>query len=232
MFGQYYIGVASAGPQRAPKLSHKKSRYGCQRCRQRRVKVSQDTGEIAVRILQAARELPEPVETFALYTADDDAHCRLGRPKHAIRLPSPAAYLDVAGLVGLAREHAIDAVHPGYGFLSESAELARRMWAEAGARRPMSAALEGFHYARCLVEQEGRNMLAGRRPDPKRQSALPPPHHLPGVIDEEPCIIGRDSCDWTAMQAFLDGRTADFDGDDILPAWEQYADLGGLTEIR
>ncbi|GJN69751.1 hypothetical protein PLIIFM63780_000051 [Purpureocillium lilacinum] len=41
MFSQYYLGVPSAAPHRAPKLSHKKSRYGCQRCRQRRVKCNE-----------------------------------------------------------------------------------------------------------------------------------------------------------------------------------------------
>lgn len=85
-----------------------------------------------MRIIHAARELPEPVETFALYTSDDRSHCDLGHPHHAIQIPSPSSYLDVSFLVDLARKHAIDAVHPGYGFLSESAEFAHRMWTEAG----------------------------------------------------------------------------------------------------
>lgn len=55
---------------------------------------------------------------------------------------------------------------------------------------------------------------------------------LPNVIDEEPCLLSRDSGDWTAMQAFLDGKTEDASADgDVLPAWEQYAELGGLTEM-
>ncbi|KAJ6007595.1 hypothetical protein N7540_011571 [Penicillium herquei] len=90
-------------------------------------------GEIAVRILNAARELPDPVETFAIYTADDRSHCDLGRPDHAIEIPSPGTYLDISALVDLARKHEIDSVHPGYGFLSESAEFASRMWSDAGA---------------------------------------------------------------------------------------------------
>ncbi|KAG5294547.1 carboxylase:pyruvate/acetyl-CoA/propionyl-CoA [Histoplasma ohiense] len=90
-------------------------------------------GEIAVRILQAARELPN-IETFALYTADDRSHCDLGAPHHAVALPSPSSYMDIALLVQLAREHSIDTIHPGYGFLSESAEFAQRMWEEAGVK--------------------------------------------------------------------------------------------------
>lgn len=46
---------------------------------------------------------------------------------------SPASYLDISELVLLVQKHHIDAVHPGYGFLSESPEFARRMWEEAGA---------------------------------------------------------------------------------------------------
>lgn len=90
-------------------------------------------GEIAVRILQAARELPN-IETFALYTADDRSHCDLGAPHHAVALPSPSSYMDIALLVQLALEHSIDTIHPGYGFLSESAEFAQRMWEEAGVK--------------------------------------------------------------------------------------------------
>ncbi|KAJ5803692.1 uncharacterized protein N7503_006142 [Penicillium pulvis] len=89
-------------------------------------------GEIAVRILHAARELPDPVETFALYTADDRSHCDLARPHHTIQILSASSYLDIPLLIDLAREHSIDSVHPGYGFLSESADFAHRMWHEAG----------------------------------------------------------------------------------------------------
>lgn len=50
-----------------------------------------------------------------------------------LELPSASAYLDIPYLVGLAKKNQIEAVHPGYGFLSESAEFARRMWHDAGA---------------------------------------------------------------------------------------------------
>ena len=90
-------------------------------------------GEIAVRILHAARELPNTIELFALYTSEDRSHSDLGRPHHAIEIPSASTYLDISYMVDLAKKHSIDAVHPGYGFLSESAEFAYRMWHEAGA---------------------------------------------------------------------------------------------------
>lgn len=103
-------------------------------------------------------------------------------------------------------------------------------------KRSKSTAFEGFNYARCLgqfVEQESR-MRAGisRRhttaSDPRRQGSLV--SQAWPTIDEEPCVL-EDTCDWTAMQAFLDGRTGDGNAGDV-PAWEQYADLGGLTEMR
>jgi len=80
-------------------------------------------GEIATRILASARELN--IETYAVYTDNDVSHTY--NAAHAIRLKSPSSYMDVTELVELAKAHHIDAVHPGYGFLSESSELARRM---------------------------------------------------------------------------------------------------------
>lgn len=90
-------------------------------------------GEIAIRILQSCRELPKLPVTFAIYTAKDSTHISLGHPDHAISIPSPASYMDIAYLIKVVKENNIDTVHPGYGFLSESAEFSRRMWEEAQA---------------------------------------------------------------------------------------------------
>lgn len=88
-------------------------------------------GEIAIRILQSCQELPNPLTTVAMYTDNDSTHISLGRPDQAIKAPSPSSYVDIDYLIGLVKEHKIDAVHPGYGFLSESAEFSRRLWGEA-----------------------------------------------------------------------------------------------------
>ncbi|KAK5944519.1 hypothetical protein PMZ80_003801 [Knufia obscura] len=88
-------------------------------------------GEIAIRILQACHELPTPPTTFALYTDTDTTHVTLGRPHHAIKIVSPEIYMDINSIIKIAKENSIDAIHPGYGFLSESAEFSRRMWEEA-----------------------------------------------------------------------------------------------------
>ena len=82
-------------------------------------------GEIAVRILRAARELG--LRTVAVYsTADRDApHAQLADEAFHLGPPEPAeSYLAVARLLEAARVSGADAVHPGYGFLSENAVFA------------------------------------------------------------------------------------------------------------
>lgn len=85
-------------------------------------------GEIATRILAAASELD--IHTTALVTTNDTSHALSA--SQSLNVPSPASYLDIPYLISLVRTHNIDAVHPGYGFLSESADFSRRMWEEAG----------------------------------------------------------------------------------------------------
>ncbi|KAJ8131396.1 hypothetical protein O1611_g2228 [Lasiodiplodia mahajangana] len=85
-------------------------------------------GEIAKRIIDCARELS--IETFALATSGDTSHS-IGAA-HLLSIPSPASFLDIPAIIEIVKQHGIDAVHPGYGFLSESAEFAQRMWNEAG----------------------------------------------------------------------------------------------------
>src|SRR5436305_11791085 len=83
--------------------------------------------EIAIRVFRTAHELT--IRTVAIYSHEDrfalhrfkaDEAYRVGKPGEPIR-----AYLDVDGIVALAREHEVDAIHPGYGFLSENSVFAR-----------------------------------------------------------------------------------------------------------
>lgn len=83
-------------------------------------------GEIAVRIMRTARDLG--VASVAVYSMDDTAslHRYQGDVAVALSGSGASAYLDIDALLTAAAEHGCDAVHPGYGFLSESAEFARR----------------------------------------------------------------------------------------------------------
>ncbi len=82
-------------------------------------------GEIALRIQRACRELG--VKTVAVHsTADKNAmHVRLADESVCIGPPSPAlSYLNIPSLIAAAEITGADAVHPGYGFLSENARFA------------------------------------------------------------------------------------------------------------
>ena len=60
---------------------------------------------------------------------------------------------------------------------------------------------------------------------------FPAPLRIKTQVDE-PYILSEDA-DWAEMQSFMDspGQMSETD-DDMMPAWEQYADLGGLTDMR
>ncbi|MCK5747122.1 MAG: 3-methylcrotonyl-CoA carboxylase, partial [Oricola sp.] len=89
-------------------------------------------GEIALRIIRTAKKLG--LKT-ALGVSDADANSRgAAEADIVVRLgpaPSSQSYLNIAKVVAAAKEAGADAVHPGYGFLSERADFARAC-AEAG----------------------------------------------------------------------------------------------------
>jgi pyruvate carboxylase len=83
--------------------------------------------EIAVRIFRAGTELD--LRTVAVYAQEDRLSIHRYKADEAYQVglgKGPvAAYLDIEGIVGIAKEHGVDAIHPGYGFLSENAAFAR-----------------------------------------------------------------------------------------------------------
>jgi pyruvate carboxylase len=84
-------------------------------------------GEIAIRILRAATELG--LRTVAVYSHEDRLSLHRFKADEAYQigegLGPVQAYLDVEGVVALAKEKGVDAIHPGYGFLSENPALPR-----------------------------------------------------------------------------------------------------------
>ncbi|MBP0049548.1 acetyl-CoA carboxylase biotin carboxylase subunit [Marinobacterium sp. AK62] len=82
-------------------------------------------GEIAVRIVRACAEMN--IRSVAIYTEPDRhaLHVKRADEAHSVGEDPLAGYLDPRRLVNLAVETGCDAIHPGYGFLSENSELAR-----------------------------------------------------------------------------------------------------------
>ena len=87
-------------------------------------------GEIAIRIARAAGELGLP--TVAVHSKDDAASLHVRHADESVALDGVGAraYLDVEAIVAAAKATGCDALHPGYGFLSENPALARRCAAE------------------------------------------------------------------------------------------------------
>ena len=89
-------------------------------------------GEIAVRIARTCHDLG--IDVIAIHSDVDSSARHVAVADHAIHLPgiSPVeTYLNVGAIVGAAREAGAEAVHPGYGFLSERADVAKAV-ADAG----------------------------------------------------------------------------------------------------
>jgi len=135
--------------------------------------------EIAVRVFRSAAELG--LRTVAIYAEEDrfgvhrfkaDEAYLIGRGKGPV-----AAYLDIEGIVTLAKEKGVDMIHPGYGFLSENAHFARAC-AQAGITfiGPRAELLESMGdkvQARQLAERAGVPTLPGtQEPISERKKAV------------------------------------------------------------
>ena len=91
--------------------------------------------EIAIRVMRAAAELG--IRTVAIYSHEDRLSLHRFKADESYRVGAGrkplAAYLDIDDIVRIAREAKVDAIHPGYGFLSENPDFARAC-AAAGIR--------------------------------------------------------------------------------------------------
>ena len=85
-------------------------------------------GEIAIRVFRAATELR--ISTVAIYTFEDryslhrykaDQSFQIGEESEPLK-----PYLNIEEIIKVAKENQVDAIHPGYGFLSENVDFARR----------------------------------------------------------------------------------------------------------
>ena len=124
-------------------------------------------GEIAIRVFRSASELC--IRTVAIYSHEDrfaihrlkaDEAYLVGKPGEPIR-----TYLNIEAIVGLAKEKGVDAIHPGYGFLSENADFARACEAAGiafvGPRPDLLDRLGDKVAARKLAVEAGVPVLGG-----------------------------------------------------------------------
>jgi acetyl-CoA/propionyl-CoA carboxylase biotin carboxyl carrier protein len=127
-------------------------------------------GEIAVRVIRACRDAG--LDSFAVYADRELAalHVRLASEAYALDGATPGqTYLDIGKVLEVARRSGADAVHPGYGFLSENAEFATAV-VEAGLTwiGPPPAAIEALGdkvRARHIAAEVGAPLTPGT-PDP------------------------------------------------------------------
>jgi pyruvate carboxylase len=141
-------------------------------------------GEIAVRVFRSAHELD--IRTVAIYSHEDrfamhrlkaDEAYQVGQPGEPIR-----SYLNIAAIVELARQKDVDAIHPGYGFLSENAEFARACEAAGitfiGPRAELLDLLGNKVAARRLAVEADVDVLSGS-PKP-----VEPGHEVHSLAEE------------------------------------------------
>ncbi len=134
--------------------------------------------EIAIRVMRAANELG--IRTVAIYSDEDrfalhrfkaDESYRVGAGKNPL-----AAYLDIHDILRVAREAGADAIHPGYGFLSENPEFAAACAAEGivfiGPEPDVMRQLGNKVAARRLAESAGVPVMPATGPLPHEASAV------------------------------------------------------------
>ena len=134
-------------------------------------------GEIAVRVIRACREMG--IEPIAIYSDADERALHTSLAARAVRVggaPASDSYLSIDSVLAAARTVKADAVHPGYGFLSENAEFAAAC-AAAGivfiGPSPEAMRLVGSKInARALAERAGVPVIPGEAPADQGDTAL------------------------------------------------------------
>ncbi|HPF45769.1 MAG: acetyl/propionyl/methylcrotonyl-CoA carboxylase subunit alpha [Alphaproteobacteria bacterium] len=123
-------------------------------------------GEIACRVIKTARKMG--ISTVAIYSdADADAlHVRMADEKiHIGAAPATDSYLDAEKIIAAAKTTGADAIHPGYGFLSENADFCQKLEAEGitfiGPNRNAIGVMGDKISSKKLAEKAGVNTIPG-----------------------------------------------------------------------
>ncbi|MBZ8007174.1 acetyl-CoA carboxylase biotin carboxylase subunit, partial [Campylobacter sp. RM9334] len=124
-------------------------------------------GEIAVRIIRACRDLH--IQSVAIYTKPDEdcLHVKIASEAKCIGEDAIKGYLDAKIIIQTAKECGADAIHPGYGFLSENYEFAK-MVEDAGLIfvGPKSQVIKNMgnkNIARELMQKNGIPVVPGTK---------------------------------------------------------------------
>jgi acetyl/propionyl-CoA carboxylase alpha subunit len=134
-------------------------------------------GEIAVRVIRACRELG--IASIAVYSDADERALHVAEADYAVRIgpATPAeSYLSIDAILAVARATQADAIHPGYGFLSENDQFAAAC-AEAGVTfiGPPAAAIVKMGSkiaARRLAQAAGAPVVPGETPPDQSDAAI------------------------------------------------------------
>jgi 3-methylcrotonyl-CoA carboxylase alpha subunit len=134
-------------------------------------------GEIAVRVIRACRELG--IESVAVYSDADARALHVTLANHAVRIgPAPAAqsYLSIDAIVSAAKASGADAIHPGYGFLSENQDFAAACTANGmtfiGPPAEVIATMGSKVAARELARKAGAPVVPGETPREQSDTAI------------------------------------------------------------
>jgi acetyl-CoA carboxylase biotin carboxylase subunit len=134
-------------------------------------------GEIAVRVIRACRELG--IETVAVYSDADTRSLHVALADHAVRIGPPAAaesYLSIPAIIAAAQSTGADAIHPGYGFLSENhdfaAACAQNDVTFIGPPADVLAVMGSKVAARELARRAGAPVVPGETPPDQSDEAI------------------------------------------------------------
>ena len=173
-------------------------------------------GEIALRVIRTLREMG--IRSVAVYSDADRTALHVRRADEAAHLGGSASaesYLNIERILEAARRHAVDAIHPGYGFLSENARFAQAC-VDAGfvfiGPSPKSIALMGSKTeARRVAKEGGAPVVPGAEENPGFPIMLKAVAGGGGkgmrrVDREEDLASAQEAASSEALRAFGDGR--------------------------
>jgi acetyl-CoA carboxylase biotin carboxylase subunit len=134
-------------------------------------------GEIAVRVIRACKELG--IESVAVYSDADARALHVALANHAVRIGPPSAaesYLSIDAIISAAKSAGADAVHPGYGFLSENQDFAAACAANGltfiGPPADVIATMGSKVAARELARKAAAPVVPGETPHEQSDAAI------------------------------------------------------------